>query len=432
MKIRAFVCASALLAAVGFTSAPAVTPAAATLTPTNKLVTWTGQFHGKNVITLVPAVVCARGACDDFSLHIALGPGYWAANPGGVEVALRWPYDGITDIDLLVYGPNGKEVARSTGLDSNAESLLIPHPNDGTYRVTAVPTNTLNPDTFGAKVHYEGLAQIEPAPSTGPVHDLLPNLVVFPPDGFHIASALNLIPFPENPVTPCYPEETIQKKDHPTRCLRFNQTIANVGEGRLELRFDMRGIPTPSKDDDQMIQRIFRSDGTYWERLADRYKFHAVHAHIHYQNFGRSFLYNFAWGTGRIGAPLRRGNKVGFCVTDVFLLDSYWGATGNGQRLSQTFPGCNIPKEITPGGPIMMVQGIDVGWADVYGWNLADQYINITGVSDGLYELEQLANPSQSVIESDYTDDSASAVICLKGDAVTPVATAAQAAACVA
>lgn len=433
MKLRALVTAFALIGAFGALGSPAATPATDTLTTTKQAVTWGGHFTGNHLITLVPGVVCTEGACDTFTLHVALGAGYWSAHPGGVSIAIRWPYDGITDLDLSVHNATGKTIAHSSGLDSNAESLRIPSLADGTYTIVVSPTNTVNPDTLGAGVDYAGVALIEPVPAVNPVHSLLPNLIVFPPDGFHVASALNLIPFPENPVLPCYAEETIQNKSHPIKCLRFNQTIANTGEGRLELRFDMRGIFTRSRSDDRMIQRIYRSDGSWTERLADYYKFHAVHAHIHYQGFGRSYLFKYSWAAGRQGPAVRIGNKVGFCVTDVRLLDAYWATTNMGPRGSQTFPGCNIPKEIhAPRGPIWMVQGVDVGWADVYGWNLADQYINITGVPNGLYQLEQWANPSRSVVESDYSDDTASSVICIHGNTVTAVSSAAQANACTA
>jgi hypothetical protein len=295
-----------------------------------------------------------------------------------------------------------------------------------------VPVNTFNPETFGEDVDYRGLAQVEPAPPVRPLRDLLPNLISFPPSEFHIASALNTLPFPENPILPCYVEETVQNPDHPTRCLRFNQTIANVGHGRLELRFDMRGVATPDAADDVMLQRIYRSDGTYRERTADRYEFHPVHAHIHYLGFGRSYLYPYRWALGRTGAATRVGNKVGFCVIDGLLLERYWGKTGNGPRQTRQFPDCNLPQNVVPGEPVWMVQGIDVGWADLYAWHLADQYIDITGVPDGVYELEQVANPTDSVVEETRADNGASTVICLRGDAVTAITTAAQAAACLA
>jgi hypothetical protein len=181
-----------------------------------------------------------------------------------------------------------------------------------------------------------------------------------------------------------------------------------------------------------MFHRIYRSDGTYRERSADRYQFHAVHGHIHYLGFGRSFLYPYRWGRGRTGPAVSEGNKVGFCVTDGMYLERYWGARGNGPRITRQFPNCNLPEHVAPGEPAWMVQGIDVGWADIYVWHLADQYIDITDVPDGLYELQQIANPTGSIVEETLRDNAASAVICLRADSVTAVTTAAQAAACLA
>jgi serine protease AprX len=39
------------------------------------------------------------------------------------------------DLDLFVYGPNGSLVASSASGISSAESVSIPHPAAGTYRV---------------------------------------------------------------------------------------------------------------------------------------------------------------------------------------------------------------------------------------------------------------------------------------------------------
>lgn len=434
MNQRALLVVAAVAVLAAVVAAPAVTPGGGTLTEAHPLVTWTGSFPGTHLITPVADLVCLEGACDEFALQIALGSGYWAQHPGGsVEVAVRWPYDGgTTDLDVIVIGPDGQEAGRSDGLDSSAESAFLREPADGVYTVKVAPSNTFNPETAGEAVAYEGLAQLEPAAHVQPIRDLLPNLISFPPEEFHIASALNTLPFPENPILTCYAEETVQNPDHPTRCLRFNQTIANVGHGRLELRFDMRGVATPDVADDVMLQRIYRSDGTYRERTADRYQFHAVHGHIHYLGFGRSFLYPYRWAQGRTGPATRVGNKVGFCVIDGLFLERYWGKTGNGPRQTRQFPNCNLPESVAPGEPAWMVQGIDVGWADLYAWHLADQYIDITGVPDGIYELQQVANPAGSVVEERRADNGASTVICLRGESVSAVTTTAQATACLA
>jgi len=421
--------------------APAATPSTGTVSATAPLVTWTGSVVGGTVnpfliVSPAPQLRCVQpNACDDFALNVALGTGYWQSHgKGAVEVAIKWTYDGIIDLDLQVLNAAGKVVAKSIAVDSNSESVFIPNAPDGTYTVRVIPSNTFAPGAGSGRVSYDGLAQIESLavdpPGTG--HPKLPNLIALPPDGFHVASALNLIPIPVNPLVSCYPEETLQNPSHPTKCLRFNQTIANVGEGVLELRFDMRGIATPSKSDDLMYQRIYNTDGSYTERLADRYKFHAVHGHIHYVGFGQSYLFHNDAGTFNHtsrAAAVRIGNKVGFCVGDIKFQDQaphdYWGKTGNGPR-QWAFPTCNIPKDINPGGPIWMVQGVDVGWSDVYGWNLADQYINITGVPDGQYEVVQAANPTHSVVEFDYADNCSATVIRIQGKVITALSSSAS------
>ncbi len=426
--------AALLVVLGGLISAPAATPARSKLSSTTRPVTWKGSVAGGTINPLIivspaPEIRCVvPDACDEFTLTVALGASYWQrTGAGAVEVAILWFYDGVTDLDLQVLDAAGAVVASSAAVDSNAESVFINNAADGVYTVRVIPSNTFNPDAADpqAPISYRGLAQVErlaSAPSSRRV-DRKPNLIALPPNEFHIASALNLVPIPENPVVSCYAEETIQNPAHPLRCLRFNQTIANIGSGPLELRFDMRGIATPDATDDLMLQRIYRTDGTFFERLADRYVFHPVHAHVHYVGFGRSFLFPNDAATGRhtsLAAAVRIGNKVGFCVGDIQFLESYWGKTGNGPR-QWAFPTCNVPKSIGPDA-IWMVQGIDVGWADVYGWNLADQYIDITGLPDGRYELVQAANPTRSIIEQTYRDNCSSTVISIVGDTVTGLA----------
>lgn len=427
MSRRAILSIVPLLAAT--LSGHAATPAAGTVTP-EAPATWSGSFSGEHPLLPVPEVRCLEGACDTFSLTTSVGD----LSDYAIEISIRFTYDGVTDLDLIV-SHDGAEIARSVAVDSNAESVLLPGLPDGTYTVTVIPTNTINPDGDGDDVAYEGLAEVVRLPAAGDGADLLPNLISLPPHNFHISTAANLVPFPENPLLSCYPEETIENPAHPTRCLRFDQTIANVGAGKLELRFAMDQALSPDPDDQRLVQRIYTDDGSYRERIADSYELHAAHGHVHYRGFGQSKLYPFDWASqsrSNDGIPASVGNKVGFCVIDVLLLDAYWGADDaapdNGPR-SHTFPTCNAPRELNDDG-LWMVQGIDVGWADVYGWNLADQYIDVTGVPDGVYQIEQIANPNGSVTEVSTADNVATTVICLLQESAHPVTSAAEAAAC--
>ena len=430
MKVRAVLSAAALALAVGM---PAQAKSVGMVTPTNQLVTWsdtvkTGYINPLLVISPVPELRCLQPkACDTFQLTVALGNGFWETNgDGALEIAIRWIYDGIIDLDLQVLDSSGQIVAQSSAVDSNAESVFIDNAANGLYTVRVIPSNTFAPGSDATKVAYDALAQVETLASDplGEGHAKLPNLRPAPPDGFHIASALNLIPFPENPLLSCYPEETIQNQGHPTRCLRFNQTIANVGEGPMVMRFGLSGIVTPDTADNVIVQRIYSTDGTFEDVVApETYVFHEAHAHLHYQGFGQTILYN--WSGGGRGTVASIGHKVGFCMIDVELQDEYWGKTGNGPR-AHTFPlSCVLPdEEVDLEGPEVWVeQGVAVGWADIYGWNLADQYIDITNVSDGTYELVQIANPNNSVreIPGGEIDNCSSRVIRITGDTVEPV-----------
>ncbi|HVL33120.1 MAG TPA: lysyl oxidase family protein [Actinomycetota bacterium] len=436
IAVAAFL-AAVLVAVATVSPSPAAEPQGGIITVDQPLVTWAGSFGASHPPAVAPEARCLEQACDEFTVTVSLGDTYWDSRGGGaIEVAVRWPYDGVTDLDLVVYDSDGYEVGRSAGVDSNAESLFLKTARDDQYVVRVVPSNTFNPESTATVVRYQGLAQIEPAIHDPDARDLLPDLVALKPDGFNIATAAGLLPQPRNPLISCYPEETIESPSHPTRCLRFNQTIGNIGEGPLELRFRIDGVASTDTADQQMVQRIHDSAGGFRDRLADSYEFHAVHGHVHYKGFGQSFLWPVTWtgsGPERIptpdGRPAAAGKKVGFCVIDVALMDDYWGAQGNGPR-TWTFPVCNVPTEQDERGT-WLVQGISVGWADIYGWNLPDQYVDITTLKDGLYEVQQLANPNLSVVESDYTNDTASAVVCISGTDVREVVNAAQAATCV-
>lgn len=419
----------ALLALAAVNPLRAATPAGGILTPDQQTLTWAGTFAG-GLPPSAPEASCNAGLCDSFDLTLALGESYWDTHPGdNVEVAIRWTYDGVTDLDVVVVDSYGTEVGRSAAVDSNTESVFLREPIDGRYRVDVAPTTTLDPEGGSDFIRYQGLAQIEPNrfdASAAPT-DLLPDLIAYPPARMQVATAGGLLPQPRNPFVSCYPEETIENPAHPTRCLRFDQTIGNVGTGPLELRFRMEGAASTDPQDQKMIQRIYNARGEHRDRFAESYELHPAHGHVHYAGFGQSFLYRYDWATGR-AERASAGKKVGFCVIDVLLIDEYWGRTGNGPR-SKTFPTCDVPTESDASGT-WLVQGVDVGWADLYGWNLPDQYIDVTNVPNGLYELEQVANPSGSVIEITDANNKASTIICLSGNAVTEVRTAEEAAEC--
>ncbi len=80
------------------------------------------------------------------------------------------------------------------------------------------------------------------------------------------------------------------------------------------------------------------------------------------------------------------GHKQGFCVIDIYQYPELAPVD------PETYIYCND-------------QGLGVGWADSYGWWLDGQWIDVTGLAAGDYELELETNPERLFTETDYTNN---------------------------
>lgn len=396
-----------LLAILTLGGAVVANPDAALSTVAEQL-RWSGTVDG--ALTTHPAD-CSE-ACDEFTFEVSLPQGTWSRE-GGVQIGIRWGDEG-DDLDLSVYDAAGEEVARSHGTASTAESVLLPQVRNGSYRAVVFSRaeqlieGRFEPDVTDEAVEYEGLVEVEWRPRLNPMRDLLPNLVSLPARNLVFSTGAYLFD-PGLSLGGCYPEEIVEKGAR--RCLRFDQIIGNDGEGPLELRFRMDGIAT----DQPLMQRIYLSDGSYRDRVADRYEFHATHGHFHYENFGRSRLWLSNAQGERLGVePVVTGDKVGFCPIDIE--NFAFGQKGDAAR-AYYFERCNNPTESDVTGTYM-VTGISPGWVDVYNWFLADQYIEVSGVPDGYYLLESIADPADTVIEANESDNAVEVLIRLCGEQV--------------
>lgn len=374
-------------------------------------VAWGGSFEDRAAAS-APNLYQAPGTCpalgcEEFTVDVDLPAGTWN-KPGGVQVAIDWfPFE-KNDLDLYIYGPDGTLAGRSDGtVASTAESIRLVSAANGSYRVVVVPRLVVGP------MDYRGFVEVERDPVREPIRELLPNLVSLTPRNPTMRTGAYFLDHEVDGTPSCYPEETAEEGAR--RCLRFDQIIANQGEGPLELRYRMEGLAT----DQQLRQRLYASDGSFTDVMADTYEFHPTHAHFHYKSFGQARLYQTRPDGSR--QLVRESAKNGFCMIDVENARFGLDATGQPHRgeapRTYYFPRCNAPTERDDTGT-SMVNGISAGWADVYNWFLADQYIEITGVPDGTYILETVANPDGTVRETTRGDNLASAVIRLTGDRV--------------
>ena len=395
--------------ALGIVLLGTLVPARAWAAPDNVLtsvkdqVRWRGRpVSGNTVIVGLPEA-CAVHTCDERIVRIDVARGTYKTR-GGVQVSIRW-HDENQDLDLYVYGPDGDLAGASEGITSTGESVLLDAPPNGEYRVVVAPT-------MATDMPYEGSAEIEFPPAVEPRRPLLPDLVALKPRNLAFATSAYYVDLPV-PSFPggCYPEETLEQGAR--RCLRFDQIIGNDGDGAFEVRYRLDGVATEETRD--LVQRVYGSDGTYSERFADTYTFHATHAHFHYVNFARSYLWKATPSGRRLGTkPVRSSRKNGFCMVDVEHTD--FGKRGDSPR-TYVPPGCLLPTEVDPAtGAVSAISGISRGWADVYNWFLPDQFIEVSGVPDGYYILQSVADQANTVRELDETNNSASVLIKLCGE----------------
>jgi hypothetical protein len=172
-----------------------------------------------------------------------------------------------------------------------------------------------------------------------------------------------------------------------TKLLRLTNTVANLGDGPLEVR--------PQNDAGSKttvaIQRIYTHNkaGT-WSLAAEKevgtFVFHPAHNHWHLEGFARYDLLN------RNSKVVRSSRKVSFCLVDSTAVPS------------SSLPHAAAVRRYTTCSKDA-VQGISVGWGDIYSWKLAGQSVNITRLANGRYRLRSTADPFNRIQETDDTNN---------------------------
>jgi hypothetical protein len=145
-------------------------------------------------------------------------------------------------------------------------------------------------------------------------------------------------------------------------------------------------------------QLVRRSDGSIRRvRGVGRlhYNVDRTHSHWHLLPFERYELHAVS------GQSLARDRKTGFCIT-------------SDHRTRRSVPG-TLPKPEFTGHcgksyprALRIVEGISVGYGDVYGPIREGQYADVTNLPLGDYVLVHRVNAGRLLRESDYSNDAAS------------------------
>lgn len=385
------------------------------LTNVRKPLLWEGRVGPEDAPTGGEPPECAEVPCDHFRLRINLPADAFSDpnRPGGVQVALRWFGNpgghtlppgvpgccGEFDtLHLWVYR-DGALVASSPGIIAVSQSAFLPEPENGWYDVWIAYDPSYNVAPF---VDYEALAEVEYLPRIQPPTRLLPDLAFHGTERITFDTPSFPIFEPDPPAgASCFISE--MEEDGARNCLRFDQIVANIGQGPIEIAYD---VPTGATPDEgvpfPVAQRVYYSDGSFDDRPGGTVNYHAIHGHYHYSSFADAKLWRSNRRGAKLGdAPVAASHKVSFCMADIRI--DKWAEKGDGPRKYYA-PDCLFPAS-SDGTTDQFRQGVNYGWADIYDWYIPDQYIEVTGVPDGYYRLEFCADPFNELEEQDETNN---------------------------
>lgn len=221
---------------------------------------------------------------------------------------------------------------------------------------------------------------------------------------------------------PLYPDMTVRTLRQFTivtvgakKLLKFPGVTANTGAGPFEVLATRPNTSSPWT----AKQTIFYSNGSK-QTIPNNLVFYYAgdgHSHWHMLDFDAYNLYNAA------GTILETGEKHGFCFEDN---TSYRNWPGNPNYPAApavpVYTHDNACGVLQPNA-LSITHGLSVGWADTYPASLPDQAIDITGLPNGDYKVEVVADQAHLLKEMSESNNASWATIRITGNTVTILAT---------
>jgi hypothetical protein len=309
-----------------------------------------------------------------------------------LRIGFDHPQVGDT-FEIRMVRPDGETVGPfkvGPGIYSDEYLFTDPQPGRWRIRVTAV-------DVTDSAFRMRAKLESHP-PSLGTRKEkglVLPNLQILPP---HDASFLTPVTNGSGDEDPtgvpggsgCHQEE--HAEDGAVRCLRFGFGVRNTGRGPMDLYYT--GGTEPENQD--LYQRVYRADGTTFDRRAGTAVFHKTHGHYHHSEAVALQLFSVADPEeGGLEAVTEKRSK-GFAHRNELLRD--WNRFY----------------------PTLGVQGFGLrpGWADIYEWDRPGNYIDFGVNGDGYYVVRMWADPVDGILEMNDRDNVGYTFMKVEGDSV--------------
>ncbi len=193
----------------------------------------------------------------------------------------------------------------------------------------------------------------------------------------------------------------IQPGEDGVREIRFSTTIANLGDGPLT----MVGAFDAGTGEVSTIQRISHTDGRLEEYDVGRFVYDDGHDHWHLEDFIVFELWSLA-ADGDVDGVLASTGKMTFCLAD-------------------SHPVADPPTNAAAIAEVTSceqdVQGISVGWEDIYLAALPGQELDIPDLPDGRYAIRSTVDPDRLLLETDDNNNSVTSIVEIAGGVISYV-----------
>ncbi|MDP3792725.1 MAG: lysyl oxidase family protein [bacterium] len=166
--------------------------------------------------------------------------------------------------------------------------------------------------------------------------------------------------------------------------LRFSALFWNQGKGPFQLVADpaLKIVEDGYQD---VYQHLDHPSGGFRNKTVGIFFWHKVHTHYHYGDFADYVLTLVKPSSkDQVLMPPTITQKTTFCLRD-------------NEPIALGLPGAPRKKFFSTCGRDR--QGVSMGWADLYKYDLPDQYLDIHDLPAGIYSFSLLIDPRQRFVE---------------------------------
>jgi len=176
------------------------------------------------------------------------------------------------------------------------------------------------------------------------------------------------------------------------RLLRVTTIFSNYGNGPFELRGSRASADEPSML--MMDQIVYTASGGFRRVPTTVDARYAGDGHDHWHAQG---MVTMELSPVLDPGSIRNGSKIHFCVFDNTRTNPELPSSSEDSYY--LFDWCGTPESFS------VRYGLSVGWGDRYGWDFANQWIDITDVAGGTYTLKATVDWANNFYETDDTDN---------------------------